>query len=150
MLDPTAATRVGWDDLPDGAKVARPDGYVHPWATDAPYAARVFDEAIGVRHLSFVMDRMPPGSSGQHHRHVEAEEVHVVMRGRCEMRIDDELVTLEEHDAVRVPARAYRSMHNPGPEECWMLVVGAPLDEFTEAALDQFIAVNDWSGARPA
>jgi mannose-6-phosphate isomerase-like protein (cupin superfamily) len=139
------ATHVRWDDIPDSTKVPRPEGYVHPWPMDRPYTTRVYDEAIGVQHLSFVINRMPPETSGQHHRHVEAEEVHTVLKGRCRMRIGDEEVDLERYDSVRVPAHEFRSMFNPGPEECWMLVMGGPLDEFLPENLDAFFAANDWT-----
>jgi mannose-6-phosphate isomerase-like protein (cupin superfamily) len=137
------ASLVHWDDLADFVKVPRPKGYVHPFATDEPYASRVYDDAAGVEHLSFVIARMPPGSSGTHHRHVEAEEVHYVMHGRCVMAIGDEHVELRQHDAVRVPPEVRRSMHNPGPDDCWMLVIGAPLTEFTEEMLPAYFAANE-------
>lgn len=133
---------VAWDDIDDGTKVPRPEGYVHPWPTDLPYRSRVYDDAAGVEHVSFVVNRMPPGTSGQHHRHVAAEEIFYVMSGSCQLQIDDETIDLRPHDAVRVAAEAFRSMYNPGHDECCVLVAGAPLAEFTESGLEAFFAVN--------
>jgi mannose-6-phosphate isomerase-like protein (cupin superfamily) len=135
-------TRVNWDDLTD-ANVPPPPGYQHPWATYVPYVSRVVSGRLACEHLAMSVNRMEPGTSGEHHTHPEAEEIFVVMDGSCQMRIDDEDVELRLNEAVRVPAEVRRSMHNPGPDECWMLVIGAPLTEFTEEMLPAYFAANE-------
>jgi gentisate 1,2-dioxygenase len=62
--------------------------------------------------------RVPPGYRFPYgHTHLTQEEVYVVLRGSGRMKVDDEIVELEEWDAVRVP---------PGPDGLELLVVGAP------------------------
>jgi len=56
---------------------------------------------------------------------VKQEEVYVVVRGSGRMKVDDEIVELEEWDAVRVPPGSWRG-YEAGPEGLELLVVGAP------------------------
>ncbi len=140
-------SRLGWDDLADGTKLAPPPGYRHPWPTERGYVSRDYTDAIGCTHLSFVVNRMEPGTAGQHHRHVEAEELHYLLEGTCEMRVGDELLEARAHDVISVPPDEYRSFHDPGPEPCRWLVVGAPITEFIEEDLGRYLAANDWSAA---
>jgi quercetin dioxygenase-like cupin family protein len=104
-------TKVHWDALPD-SKVPPPEGYEHPWPTFAPYTSRVVSGSVDCEFLAMSMSCAQPGQSGQHHRHETAEEVFVIMQGSCRMRIDDEVVELRQFDTIRVPADAYRSIHN--------------------------------------
>jgi mannose-6-phosphate isomerase-like protein (cupin superfamily) len=57
--------------------------------------------------------------------HETQEEVYVVVRGSGRMKIDDEIVELEEWDAVRVPPGTWRG-YEAGPEGLEILVIGAP------------------------
>jgi mannose-6-phosphate isomerase-like protein (cupin superfamily) len=59
------------------------------------------------------------------HTHTTQEEVYVVVRGSGRMKLDDEVVELEEWDAVRVPPGTWRG-YEAGPEGLEILVVGAP------------------------
>jgi mannose-6-phosphate isomerase-like protein (cupin superfamily) len=59
------------------------------------------------------------------HTHATQEEVYIVVRGGGRMKLDDEIVDLEEWDAVRVPPGTWRG-YEAGPEGLELLVVGAP------------------------
>jgi mannose-6-phosphate isomerase-like protein (cupin superfamily) len=59
------------------------------------------------------------------HTHATQEEVYVVVRGSGRMKLDDEIVELEEWDAVRVPPGTWRG-YEAGPEGLEILVIGAP------------------------
>jgi mannose-6-phosphate isomerase-like protein (cupin superfamily) len=59
------------------------------------------------------------------HTHETQEEVYVVVRGSGRMKLDDEIVELEEWDAVRVPPGTWRG-YEAGPEGLEILVIGAP------------------------
>lgn len=137
-------TKVGWDELPDNIKVPRPATYVHPWPTDKPYVSRDYDNVLGCDHIAFCLVRIGPGQSGQHHRHAEAEEIHLLIRGKCQMLIDDEVVDAKELDAIRVPAPVNRSFHNNSDQDAWWIVMGAPMDEFREEGLGMFNAANGY------
>lgn len=130
-------TKVNWDDLVN-ASVPRPEGYEdrHPWPTNTPYVSRVYSGRLGCEHVAFTIAHLEPGQSGEHHRHREAEEMHVLLRGNCQMMIGDEIVEAKELDAIRVPPEVYRSFHNHSDKECWWLVMAAPVGEFLEASPD--------------
>jgi mannose-6-phosphate isomerase-like protein (cupin superfamily) len=51
--------------------------------------------------------------------------VYVVVRGSGRMKVDDEIVELEEWDAVRVAPGAWRG-YEAGPDGLELLVIGAP------------------------
>lgn len=129
--------RVNWDDLTD-AHVPNPPGYVHPWETYVPYASRVVSGPIGCEHLAISVNRMPPGTSGEHHSHPEAEEIYVVMDGSCQMMIGEDVVELKRFDAVRLPAMVMHSLYNHTDAECWLIVMAAPIDEFV-AVSDEYL-----------
>jgi quinol monooxygenase YgiN/mannose-6-phosphate isomerase-like protein (cupin superfamily) len=57
------------------------------------------------------------------HRHGRAEEVYVVLAGSGRMRIDDDIIEVAEHDAIRV-APASTRMFEAGPDGLDLLVVG--------------------------
>ena len=70
--------------------------------------------------------RVPPGRRFPYgHAHETQEEVYVVVRGGGRMKIDDEIVELEEWDAVRVPPGTWRG-YEAGPEGLEILVFGSP------------------------
>jgi mannose-6-phosphate isomerase-like protein (cupin superfamily) len=70
--------------------------------------------------------RVPPGCRFPYgHSHETQEEVYVVIRGNGRMKLDEEIVELEEWDAIRVPPGTWRG-YEAGPEGLEMLVVGAP------------------------
>jgi mannose-6-phosphate isomerase-like protein (cupin superfamily) len=69
---------------------------------------------------------VPPGYRFPYgHSHSTQEEVYVVVRGSGRMKLDEEIVELEEWDAVRVPPGTWRG-YEAGPEGLELLVVGAP------------------------
>jgi mannose-6-phosphate isomerase-like protein (cupin superfamily) len=78
-------------------------------------------EQSGMSH-----QRIPPGYRFPYgHTHEKQEEVYVVVRGSGRMKLDDEIVELEEWDAVRVPPGTWRG-YEAGPDGLEILVVGAP------------------------
>lgn len=138
----TEARKAGWADLTDNEKIPAPDGYVHPWPSWDPYVSRDYDGVIGAERMSFVVNRMEPGTSGQHHRHAEADEIAYLLSGTCRMRVDDDELEVSEGDAVIVGAPHWRSFFNDSGVECRWLVVGAPVDEFYEPGLVAYHAAN--------
>jgi mannose-6-phosphate isomerase-like protein (cupin superfamily) len=70
--------------------------------------------------------RVPPGVRFPFgHTHREQEEIYVVVRGSGRMKLDDEIVDVEEWDAVRVPPGTWRG-YEAGPEGLEILVIAAP------------------------
>jgi mannose-6-phosphate isomerase-like protein (cupin superfamily) len=70
--------------------------------------------------------RVPPGVRFPFgHTHREQEEIYVILRGGGRMKLDDEIVDVEEWDAVRVPPGTWRG-YEAGPEGLEILVIAAP------------------------
>jgi len=87
---------------------------------------RAATKALELEHSALSYQRVPPGYRFPFgHTHRKQEEVYVVVRGSGRMKIDDEVIALEEWDAVRVPAGTWRG-YESGPEGLEILVVGAP------------------------
>jgi uncharacterized cupin superfamily protein len=65
---------------------------------------RAATKALGLEESALSYQRVPPGYRFPYgHTHKLQEEVYVVVRGSGRMKVDDEIVELEEWDAVRVP-----------------------------------------------
>jgi mannose-6-phosphate isomerase-like protein (cupin superfamily) len=69
--------------------------------------------------------RLRPGRrQGFAHRHEEAEEVYVVLRGSGRIKLDDEIVDVKPLDALRIAPGVTRQLE-AGAEGLEVLVVGA-------------------------
>ena len=87
---------------------------------------RAATKPLGLEHSALSYQRVPPGYRFPYgHTHETQEEVYVVVRGSGRMKIDDEIVELEQWDAVRVPPGTWRG-YEAGPGGLEILVIGAP------------------------
>jgi uncharacterized cupin superfamily protein len=87
---------------------------------------RMATKALGLERSGLSYQRIPPGYRFPYgHTHKTQEEVYVVVRGGGRMKLDDEIVALEEWDAVRVPPGTWRG-YEAGPDGLEILVIGAP------------------------
>ena len=87
---------------------------------------RAATKTLELEESSLTYQYVPPGYRFPYgHTHEKQEEVYVVVRGSGRMKIDDEIVELEEWDAVRVPPGTWRG-YEAGPEGLGLLVIGAP------------------------
>jgi mannose-6-phosphate isomerase-like protein (cupin superfamily) len=68
------------------------------------------------------------------HRHTEQEEVYVVISGNAVLRLDDDELTLERLDAVRIPVGTKRAVQG-GPDGCELLAFGAPNTQNKDAEM---------------
>jgi gentisate 1,2-dioxygenase len=130
MSGESVYTTTSWDRLRDYPLEPLPED--HPWPTRENLSLRDYFEPLGCEHLAFSIGRLAPGQSVEHHRHEEAEEVYLLLRGNGQIRINDEVIDAKPLDAFRVPPDAYRSVYNNSAEECWWLFMGAPATEFLQ------------------
>jgi len=87
---------------------------------------RAATAALELRDSGLSYQRVPPGYRFPFgHTHRKQEEVYVVLRGGGRMKIDDEIVEIEEWDAVRVPPGTWRG-YEAGPDGLELLVIAAP------------------------
>ena len=87
---------------------------------------RAATKPLDLEKAALSYQRVPPGYRFPYgHTHKTQEEVYVVVRGSGRMKLDDEIVELEQWDAVRVPPGMWRG-YEAGPEGLELLVIGAP------------------------
>ena len=87
---------------------------------------RLATAALELEKSGLGYQRVPPGYRFPYgHTHKTQEEVYVVVRGSGRMKLDDEIVELEEWDAVRVAPGTWRG-YEAGPDGLEILVIGAP------------------------
>ncbi len=76
-------------------------------------------ENVGLTHFTLAPGfRVPFG-----HKHVEHEEVYVVVSGSARIKIEDDVVDLEQWDAVHVPGSAMRNLEG-GPDGAEVIAFG--------------------------
>jgi uncharacterized cupin superfamily protein len=98
-------------------------------------AAQLAATTLGAR-----LWRLAPGQASTRHRHLAQEELYLLLEGSGRMRVDGELLTLAELDAVLVEAESVRQLFNDTDADQLWLVVGAPPEpantlEMTEETL---------------
>jgi mannose-6-phosphate isomerase-like protein (cupin superfamily) len=87
---------------------------------------RAAGAALELEHSGLGYQRVPPGVRFPFgHTHRTQEEVYVVVRGSGRMKLDDEIVDLNEWDAVRVAPGTWRG-YEAGPDGLEILVIAAP------------------------
>ena len=70
------------------------------------------------------------------HVHNEQEEVYVVVNGSARAKVGDEIVDMQQWDAIRVAPGAWRSLAG-GPEGAELLAFGAPNTENKDIEMSQ-------------
>jgi len=85
--------------------------------------------ALGTQHSSVSYTRWAPNFRVPFgHRHRLQEEVYIVVSGGGRMKLGNQILELEQWDAVRVPADTMRQFE-AGPDGAELLMVGAPRTE---------------------
>jgi len=86
--------------------------------------ARFANEALATRATGVSLQRLRPGARQPFgHRHVQAEEVYVVLEGSGRVKLDDELVEVRAGDAIRVAPPVTRAFE-AGADGLTLLAVG--------------------------
>lgn len=89
-------------------------------------------EALGLSYQRLGPNfRVPFG-----HKHGEQEEVYVVLSGSARLKLDDEVIELEQWDAVRVGKDTTRNFEG-GPEGVEILAFGAGESGLNDAEMVQ-------------
>jgi mannose-6-phosphate isomerase-like protein (cupin superfamily) len=87
---------------------------------------------LGTEQVGFTWRRMPPltGGKGSYgHRHKTQEEVYFVASGTLQFKLEDEIVDVGPHTAVRVAPEVVRGVWNEGPEEAELVIVSTRVDD---------------------
>ena len=97
---------------------------------------------LGAEKLGMRLWRLAPGQASTKHRHLQQEELYLLLEGTGRVRVDDELLTLAPLDALLVPPHSTRQLFNDTDADALWLVAGAPQElantlEMTEEQLRQ-------------
>jgi mannose-6-phosphate isomerase-like protein (cupin superfamily) len=83
-------------------------------------------DSLGMEKLAFSYQRLAPNFRLPFgHQHEQQEEVYVVLSGGGRIKLDDEIVEVEQWDAIRVPPEITRGFE-AGPDGLELIAIGAP------------------------
>jgi len=97
-----------------------------------PGEMRFLGRHMETDQVALTYRRMPAETGGKGsygHRHKTQEEIYLVLSGRLEFKLGDEVVELGPHTAVKVPPHVYRSVWNARPEDAELLIVSTTIDD---------------------
>ena len=105
---------------------------VDDWLGDYPGEMRGITYAIGTEQVAITYRRMPQHTGGKGsygHRHKTQEEIVLVLSGKLQFKLNDEIVELQKHDAIRVPPGTWRGIWNDEPEDAEIVIVSKRIDD---------------------
>jgi mannose-6-phosphate isomerase-like protein (cupin superfamily) len=98
--------------------------------------ARFARKPLGLEKSGVSYFRVSPGFRFPFgHSHGEQEEIYVVVSGGARIKLEDEVVELNEMDAIRVPGSTKRSLEG-GPAGAEILAFGAPNTDNKDVEMD--------------
>jgi uncharacterized cupin superfamily protein len=83
---------------------------------------------LEARQLGARLWRLKPGQASTRHRHIDQEELYLLLEGSGRIRVDDDLLTLAPLDSVLVEPDSARQLFNDTAADQLWLVAGAPLE----------------------
>jgi mannose-6-phosphate isomerase-like protein (cupin superfamily) len=107
-------------------------GDVDDWLGDYPGEMRGITYAIGAEQVALTHRRMPQhtGSKGSYgHRHRTQEEIYLVLSGTLQFKLDDEVVEVGRHQAIRIPPATWRGVWNDEREDAELIIVSPRIDD---------------------
>src|SRR5215213_6424870 len=115
-MTPEPFTKVSLDAVGDAAPA---NGFGDRWE------ARVAGEALAAERTGVTLFRLRPGKRSPFtHRHIDAEEVYVVLSGDGRVKLDGELFDVRPLDSIRVAPATARAFE-AGPDGLEFLAFGA-------------------------
>lgn len=81
---------------------------------------------LETKQVSTRLWRIEPGQASTKHRHESQEEVYVLLEGEGRARVDDEVLTFVQGDAMVVEPASVRQLFNDTERDQLWLVFGAP------------------------
>ena len=104
-----------------------PDQAPNFGARSGEYEIRFLRNDLGCEHCGVSYARYGPAwkrTTG--HRHKRQEEIYVLVSGRAQCKVGDDIVDLEPWTAIRVPPETTRLLRAVGDEDAVFVLVGAP------------------------
>jgi uncharacterized cupin superfamily protein len=81
---------------------------------------------LEARQLGARFWRLKPGQASTRHRHLDQEELYLLVEGSGRIRVDDDLLTLKPLDTVLVEPGSVRQVFNDTDADQLWFVAGAP------------------------
>lgn len=117
-------------------------GLKHPLMPVATRGKVFLKELLGLTAMEISFGVMPAGRSIPfYHKHKTNEEVYLFLRGKGQVRIDDEVMDVDEGTAVRVAPGGVRSWRNTGDEDLFYVVIQAKEDSLTAWTISDGVPV---------
>jgi uncharacterized cupin superfamily protein len=104
--------------------------------------------ALGVTTMGINQIRLAPGQRGRIHRHLQQEEVYLVVTGTLTLWIEGERHELGPGEIARVAPEVRRQIANPHDETVLLLALGGA-NEHVGRDGEAFTSWDDATGAPP-
>ena len=102
------------------------------------FEIRFLREPLGLRNFAVTFERFGGGwRPARGHRHALQEEVYVLVSGRAQAKLDDEVIDLDPWTAVRVPPETARAFRAAGEEDAVFVAIAAPQAGFEDVEFIQ-------------
>lgn len=94
---------------------------------------RFMREPLALENFAVTVERFGGGwKPTRGHRHAVQEEVYLLVSGRAQAKLGEEVIELEPWTAVRVPADTARAFRAAGEEEAVFVAIAAPQAGFDD------------------
>lgn len=102
------------------------DNTPHP--REVTSGRRLIGDALGTSDVDLTHFQLQPGDqfSGAYHRHLEREEVFVILSGTATFRTEKELVDIEAGEAIYFGPGDWQLGYNDGSDPVEALLIGVP------------------------
>jgi len=83
-------------------------------------------EGLDAKELAMTMCTLKPGEAVAHHGHPDQEEIYILMKGKSQVRTDDDKVEAETYSFFCFPPGCNHSVLNNSTEDAeWLFVAPA-------------------------
>lgn len=121
--------------------------FSHP-ALSKPASGKLFlGEALALTGMEVSLNMLPPRVTMPFfHRHRNHEELYLILSGKGEFKVDDQLYPVEEGSALRIAPEGIRSWRNLSDEPMIYIVIQAKQGSLTQKGIvdGELIAEARW------
>lgn len=115
-----------------GSYTIKPLAEVPDVLGDYPGEMRMITYSVDAEQAALTYRRLPAQTGGKGsygHRHRTQEELYLVLSGTLQFKLDDEVMDVPAHTAVRVAPEVVRSVWNEGPDDAELVIVSTRIDD---------------------
>lgn len=99
---------------------------------DYPGEMRMLTSELGAEQVALTFRRMPQHTGGKGsygHNHKTQEELYLVVSGKLQFKLDDDVIECGRGTAIRVAPEVVRSVWNEEPEDAELVIVSRRIDD---------------------